>query len=140
MASMMIDVFDEFTFSGREISTLASSSVCDSISFVSRDEWGALPSNLTDMRLPVHHVFIHHTFEEECHDQPECSRLMRIMQQFHNVTRGFGDIGYNFIIGGDNNVYVGKLESSAVIRLKSFPTLARSRMVQEWPPHLWNEQ
>ena len=30
------------------------------------------------------------------------------MQDFHNITRKFGDIGYNFIIGGDGNVYVGR--------------------------------
>lgn len=90
-------------------------SACDKISFITREQWNALPSNLTDMKLPVHHVFIHHTAEEECFDRKECTRLMLIMQQFHNVTRGFGDIGYNFLIGGDNNVYVGELESTCCI-------------------------
>lgn len=83
-------------------------SACDSIHFVSRQEWKANPSNLTDMKLPVHHVFIHHTLQEECHTKEECIKTVKTMQIFHNVTRNFGDIGYNFIVGGDGNVYVGR--------------------------------
>jgi len=75
---------------------------------VTREQWGALPSNLTEMATPVHHVFIHHTAEQECETQEVCSKLLREMQHFHNVTRNFGDIGYNFLIGGDGYVYIGR--------------------------------
>jgi N-acetylmuramoyl-L-alanine amidase len=81
---------------------------CDSIKFISREEWGALPSNLTTMKTPVNHVFIHHTEGQECHTFDECVKYVKWCQHFHNVTRGFGDIGYNFLIGGDGNVYVGR--------------------------------
>jgi N-acetylmuramoyl-L-alanine amidase len=60
------------------------------------------------MVTPVHQIFIHHTADHECHTQEECSKLMRATQHFHNVTRGWGDIGYNFLIGGDGKVYMAR--------------------------------
>jgi len=57
------------------------------------------------METPVHHVFVHHTAEQECQTQDECEKIMRGIQHFHKVTRGWDDIGYNFVIGGDGKVY-----------------------------------
>ena len=108
---------------------------------MSRKEWGELPSNLTEMKLPVHHVFIHHTAEEECFNMSDCKRLVKEMQVFHNVTRHFGDIGYNFIIGGDDNVYVGIIlilfNSDSVLIAICFTN--RSWLGQEWSTHFRNE-
>lgn len=33
---------------------------------------------------------------------------MRQIQTFHVESRGWGDIGYNFLVGGDGSIYVGR--------------------------------
>lgn len=38
----------------------------------------------------------------------ECVRAVRDIQDYHIETKGWDDIGYNFLIGGDGSVYVGR--------------------------------
>jgi len=86
-------------------------SVCDSFKIVTRAEWKANSSVLVKMTVkPVSHVFIHHTEGTEwvCNDQEKCSQVMREIQKFHQVTRGWNDIGYSFLVGGDGNIYEGR--------------------------------
>jgi N-acetylmuramoyl-L-alanine amidase len=86
-------------------------SVCDSFKIVSRSEWKANSSVLVKMETkPVSHVFIHHTEGSEwiCDNQAKCSEVVRDIQKFHQITRGWDDIGYNFLVGGDGNVYEGR--------------------------------
>lgn len=40
--------------------------------------------------------------------QDECIYRMRMIQNFHMKSLGFTDIGYNFLIGGDGQIYVGR--------------------------------
>lgn len=40
--------------------------------------------------------------------QATCVFNMRAMQTFHMESRGWGDIGYNFVVGGDGAVYIGR--------------------------------
>lgn len=82
---------------------------CHDVEIVSRERWGARPSldNAT-MEMPVHHIFIHHTAGLECSDLSSCSKVMRGIQNFHMDDRGWDDIGYNFLIGGDGRVYQGR--------------------------------
>ncbi|KAG8194158.1 hypothetical protein JTE90_002365 [Oedothorax gibbosus] len=79
------------------------------LEIVTRDRWGARqPKSTQFMATPVPHLFIHHTAMNECNDFESCKRMMQSMQNFHMDERGWADIGYNFVIGGDGRVYEGR--------------------------------
>ncbi|GFR09295.1 peptidoglycan recognition protein 1 [Trichonephila clavata] len=82
---------------------------CENMEIVSRAEWGARESLSNEtMVTPVPHLFIHHTAMSECNNFASCSQMMRTIQNFHIDDRGWDDIGYNFLIGGDGRVYMGR--------------------------------
>lgn len=82
---------------------------CDNVTIVTREEWGAQPSKqINYMGTPVKVVFIHHTAMSECFTQDKCSEEMKTIQTFHQVTRGWDDIGYNFLVGEDGQAYEGR--------------------------------
>ncbi|XP_052773322.1 peptidoglycan recognition protein 1-like isoform X2 [Mya arenaria] len=82
---------------------------CENVTIVTRAEWGAQPSKeINYMGTPVGVVFIHHTAMSECDTQDRCSEEMRTIQRFHQVDRGWDDIGYNFLIGEDGKAYEGR--------------------------------
>lgn len=60
--------------------------------------WGARPykGTPTQLKLPLSFVYIHHTSSpsQPCRTFPECAADMRAMQHFHQVDRGWDDIGY----------------------------------------------
>ncbi|CAN7978164.1 unnamed protein product [Ixodes persulcatus] len=84
---------------------------CSGISFVSREQWGAKPSkheqyfNILD---GVSYIFYHHTNGEECNSADACAKIIRTWQVCHQDTRGWDDIAYSFLIGGDGSVYEGR--------------------------------
>jgi len=78
---------------------------------VTRAEWGAVPPKTTPQPLarPVPMVFIHHTeMPGECSNETDCAAAVRSIQTFHMQVRGWDDIGYNFLVGGDGRVYEGR--------------------------------
>ncbi|XP_072145238.1 peptidoglycan recognition protein 1-like [Dermacentor andersoni] len=83
---------------------------CSGIEFVPRYAWGArLPKLRERLKVqPVPRVFVHHTAGGECFDPWTCSEWMRYIQHFHMDARGWYDIGYSFLIGGDGRVYVAR--------------------------------
>lgn len=83
---------------------------CSGIRFVSRFEWGARqPKNQKRLEVqPVPRFFVHHTEGPECFNYWSCSERMRHWQNFHMDTRGWDDLGYSFLIGGDGRVYVSR--------------------------------
>ncbi|XP_034950990.1 peptidoglycan-recognition protein SC2-like [Chelonus insularis] len=83
--------------------------VCPNI--INRSEWKA--RNVTGHQLlpisPVPYVVIHHGgILQYCYDQKECSRIVRSYQDLHIDTNRWLDIGYNFVIGEDSNIYEGR--------------------------------
>lgn len=80
------------------------------VRFVERNEWGAQPPSeqLKKMKLPVPYVIISHTATEFCTTQSECTFHVRFAQTFHIESRKWSDIAYNFLVGGDGLVYVGR--------------------------------
>ncbi|KAL3863962.1 hypothetical protein ACJMK2_005691 [Sinanodonta woodiana] len=79
------------------------------VTLVTRDEWHARPPrNTSHMNTPVGIVFIHHTAMSECENQRSCTVEMQDIQNFHMDVRGWDDIGYSFLIGGDGQVYEGR--------------------------------
>uniref|UniRef100_G3MPK8 Peptidoglycan-recognition protein n=1 Tax=Amblyomma maculatum TaxID=34609 RepID=G3MPK8_AMBMU len=83
---------------------------CSGIQFVPRSGWGARPpKNQEPLKVqPVPRFIVHHTEGPECFNYWTCSERMRHWQNFHMDTRGWDDLGYSFLIGGDGRVYVAR--------------------------------
>ncbi|XP_062543621.1 peptidoglycan-recognition protein LE-like isoform X4 [Armigeres subalbatus] len=77
---------------------------------VTRNEWLAQPpkETLDKLNLPVNRVIIAHTATENCYTQTACVYRVRFIQEQHIGINNYGDIGYNFLIGGDGSVYEGR--------------------------------
>ncbi|GJQ80277.1 PGRPS1 [Trypoxylus dichotomus] len=80
--------------------------VCPQI--ISKTQWGGRDSaKVQHIIIPLKYVIIHHTATPGCSDEEACSKRIVNMQSYHMDKLGFDDIGYNFLIGGDGNVYSG---------------------------------
>ncbi|XP_069622922.1 N-acetylmuramoyl-L-alanine amidase isoform X2 [Ranitomeya imitator] len=79
---------------------------------IPRCMWEAKPyiGTPTLLKPPLAHVYIHHTYEpsQPCRSFQECTADMRSMQRFHQVDRGWDDIGYSFVVGSDGYLYEGR--------------------------------
>jgi hypothetical protein len=70
---------------------------------------------IKDMRMLV----IHHTASTSELDNPK--QAIRNIQYYHAVKRGWGDIGYNFIIDQDGNIYEGRKGGAKVVGGHALP-------------------
>nr|XP_036673627.1 peptidoglycan-recognition protein LB isoform X1 [Drosophila suzukii] len=77
---------------------------------ISRSDWGArFPKSVEHFEGPAPYVIIHHSYMPAvCYSTPDCMKSMRDMQDFHQLERGWNDIGYSFGIGGDGMIYTGR--------------------------------
>lgn len=77
---------------------------------ISRDHWVAQPPNVpsADLQTPVSRVIISHTSTQNCTTKAMCIFRTRFIQTFNIESRSYDDIRYNFLVGGDGNVYVGR--------------------------------
>ncbi|KAM9745634.1 peptidoglycan recognition protein 6 [Menidia menidia] len=79
---------------------------------IPRCMWGAEPyrGTPTNLSLPLAFMFIHHTHSpgEPCLTFQQCAADMRSMQRFHQEDRGWDDIGYSFVAGGEGHIYEGR--------------------------------
>ncbi|KAG8176295.1 hypothetical protein JTE90_011279 [Oedothorax gibbosus] len=48
-----------------------------------------------------------HTVSDPCRTKPQCMRNVQFLQDFHMDNRGWSDIGYSFMVGGDGRIYEG---------------------------------
>lgn len=77
--------------------------------FFEREQWGGKPPfNRTQLQLPVDLVVIAHTVTPFCGSFTHCSQIVASIQEHHLFGLNISDIGYNFVIGGDGNIYVGR--------------------------------
>ncbi|CAG9761211.1 unnamed protein product [Ceutorhynchus assimilis] len=80
--------------------------ICPDI--ITKARWGARKSHSVEYAIvPVPNVIVHHTVTPSCDTEEKCSGTLREIQNYHIDTMEYDDIGYNFIIGGDGNVYEG---------------------------------
>lgn len=83
----------------------------------SRVEWGcpegAGSPQWTPAYTSVTHLIVHHT--AGANSVPDWDAEMRNIWYFHTVTRGWGDIGYNFLIDPNGVVYEGRAGGSNAI-------------------------
>ncbi|XP_061393455.1 peptidoglycan-recognition protein LC-like [Musca vetustissima] len=77
---------------------------------VPRDGWLAQPpiNPWVSLSLPVERVIIIHTRTTNCETQAACTFTVRNTQTFNIESQQQDDIIYNFLIGGDGNVYEGR--------------------------------
>ncbi|PSN46119.1 hypothetical protein C0J52_12080 [Blattella germanica] len=78
---------------------------------LSKEEWGGRAPLLApeETGAPLPYIVVHHGGTKiYCNTQDECSRIVRSYQDYHMDTHNWNDIGYNFIIGEDGNVYEGR--------------------------------
>jgi len=94
----------------------------DELRIIKRAEWGANESYRYDALnfdlwpeeyyLPKKFV-IHHTAGEKANVDPKAS--IRAIQYFHAIQRGWGDIGYNYLIDSRGNIYEGRAGGDGVV-------------------------
>ncbi|XP_014205259.1 peptidoglycan-recognition protein SC2-like [Copidosoma floridanum] len=78
---------------------------------ITRSEWGAQPpkGNVGSLKtLPATYVVIHHAASLSCTNRAICQARIRTIQNFHMKTEKLQDIGFNFLVGEDGNVYEGR--------------------------------
>ncbi|CAG9864804.1 unnamed protein product [Phyllotreta striolata] len=68
--------------------------------------WPKKTQNLDENPPPF--VVIHHSETPECNSTFACKKRVKNIQEYHMDTKGWDDIGYNFLIGGDGFVYEGR--------------------------------
>lgn len=99
-----------------------------------RDQWGANPvswdgntsANINaESRLiwyPVYYrtarIIVHHTATTPNYSTPAAA--VRAIYLYHSYIRGWGDIGYNFLIDQNGTVYQGKLGGDGTMGYHSF--------------------
>ncbi|CAF1501309.1 unnamed protein product, partial [Rotaria sordida] len=86
-------------------------SPCDEVSFVNRAGWGARePTSITNLtRKPLSFYVIHHTYSPpNCYDDASCIQRVKSIQNYHQLDRGWVDIGYHFLVGENGKVYEGR--------------------------------
>jgi len=77
----------------------------------SRGAWGALPPNCTYSYCTVTHIATHHTAgvgEYSCSGFNDCAADVRAIQSFHMFTNGWCDLGYNYLVSSDGQIWEGR--------------------------------
>ncbi len=82
-------------------------------SVVSRTAWGnpdGQSSRATPVYYPANHMVVHHTADSNSLAGSETSWADRVRAEwsFHTYTRGWGDVGYNFLIDPNGVIYEGR--------------------------------
>ncbi|MCM8747592.1 N-acetylmuramoyl-L-alanine amidase [Thermomicrobiaceae bacterium CFH 74404] len=62
---------------------------------------------------PVEKVVIHHTVTQN--NPPDPAASVRAIYAYHAITQGWGDIGYNFLVDWQGNVYEGRFGGPNVV-------------------------
>ena len=82
---------------------------------ISRAEWGADESYMQwdpEYVMPKKQI-IHHTVTSNY--DPDPAATVRSIYYYHAVSLGWGDIGYNYLIDRDGNIYEGRFGGNAVV-------------------------
>jgi|GEM_PF-1155680 len=76
---------------------------------ITRATWGARPPSVSWPVAPtVRHIVVHHTAGSNAYStQAQAMQQIRNDQEYHQKTRGWADIGYNFIVDKWGNIYEG---------------------------------
>ena len=96
---------------GLRMAQVAPSGLAPSI--ILREQWwGTLPANQIEaprwlpVKITVTHAIVHHTASPNNPVNP--AQAVRNIWHYHANNRGWGDIGYNFLIDQHGNIYQGR--------------------------------
>jgi hypothetical protein len=87
---------------------------------VSRADWGADESlrftaegaeTWTPTFFPTQKLVVHHTATKN--DDPDPEATIRAIYRYHAVDKGWGDIGYNFLVDAQGRIYKGRWSGPA---------------------------
>ncbi|XP_054260823.1 peptidoglycan-recognition protein LF-like [Macrosteles quadrilineatus] len=80
------------------------------LNIITRNGWCSKKPPLwkPDLRPPVSNIYCCYTGTATCWDRRSCIAQMRRLQKFHIYKKSMHDIRYNFLIGGDGNMYEGR--------------------------------
>lgn len=86
---------------------------------ISRAVWCTNPDcNYTDLQYsPFTHLIIHHTVSNNA--TSDWAANVRAIWQYHTYTQNWGDIGYNYLVDPNGNLYEGHLGGDDVIGIHS---------------------
>lgn len=92
---------------------------------ISRAQWGADEALMTwppEYAAPIQKIVFHHTAGGLGGSDP--ASVIRGIYYYHAVTRGWGDIGYNYLIDEHGNYYEGRFGGQRVVgaHAKSYNT------------------
>jgi len=92
------------------LATFLESSEAGCPNIVSRSEWGARSTTVANLKKnPPTYVVIHHSANpQSCTSKAACSAMVKSFQNSHIDNNHWEDIGYNFVVGEDGNVYEGR--------------------------------
>ncbi|OGY78431.1 MAG: hypothetical protein A3B74_01895 [Candidatus Kerfeldbacteria bacterium RIFCSPHIGHO2_02_FULL_42_14] len=93
----------------------------NTLRIISREEWGADESyrfrNKKEIwpiqQAPIEKFIIHHTAGSDGGDDPAAT--IRGIYYWHAVVLGWGDMGYNFLIDGQGNIYEGRFGGDTTV-------------------------
>ncbi len=106
---------------GHDVRLLAQTPLIDGW-IIPRAGWGADESLRFDESgkeiwppryAPVEKVIIHHTVTQN--NPPDPAATVRAIYAYHAITQGWGDIGYNFLVDWQGNVYEGRYGGPNVV-------------------------
>lgn len=80
---------------------------------ISRTEWGnpdGQGSRVPPDYYPVNHMVVHHTADSNTllPSEPNWAARVRAEWSFHTYSRGWGDVGYNYLIDPNGVIYEGR--------------------------------
>ncbi|XP_066587040.1 peptidoglycan-recognition protein SA-like isoform X2 [Prorops nasuta] len=75
---------------------------------VPRGGWATIPpKSINYLIVPIPYVIIHHSVTPECTTRSGCVNRLENIRDYHMTDLKSNDIGFNFMIGGDGNIYEG---------------------------------
>lgn len=92
---------------------------------ISRKEWGAKkPKRTKYLSTPVKYAVVHHSDTPQCLSENACKERIRSIQSYHMHHNHWDDIGYNYLIGGDGNVYEGRGANTVGAHVRNYNTVS----------------
>ncbi|XP_037940336.1 peptidoglycan-recognition protein SA-like [Teleopsis dalmanni] len=103
----MLKIFGVFLFV-MTVCSLVGSAKNNCPTIKTKNQWaGKAATDVTYQVRPIRYVVIHHTASDPCSTFVECAELIQGIQNYQMTDLEYDDIGYNFLIGNDGNVYEG---------------------------------
>jgi N-acetylmuramoyl-L-alanine amidase/FlgD Ig-like domain len=81
---------------------------------VTRAQWGAMKPrpNCLGFAPSIKMAYVHHTSGSNSYSPAQSDDIMRGIQYYHQITRGYCDIAYNFLVDKYGTIFVGRFKST----------------------------